>query len=792
MGNVLLAFLAGLAPEGQDEAGEILRLSGVASGLCVRVGATDGALEAALADGGRLLVHGLTLGGRSPEEARRRLQSRGLYGLVSVEAASTLDPLPYADNLVNLLVADASTGGLSKKEVLRVLAPGGVACLRKDGAWEKTVKPWPADYDDWTHFDYGPEGNGVSHDRAIRPATFVQWSFSGQPAVTGGNPAGYRVLTGFRVAGGRAFFEWTPEGEKGKGDREVYYTARDAFNGLPVWTLRHAAGLQRKEWQFVASKDRLYAFLEKAGPAAAIDAATGKVVRTFDPGGRLTETVNQTGLRLCGGTLLQTAGDTLTALDAASGALRWQYREDDALLLFPSASAADDRVFAAVGDPQNKGHYSRWPFHKLKAVVGLELSSGKRVWRNEEVAGGDIGQLVYAEGSLALFGSGAIGGGKEPYVGLIRAGDGRLLWHSTFRTEYNRFGYNLLVRDGVLCYADAWRIYAHDLKTGVETRPFDDGGYNMRCNRFCATDDTLIYGYVAYVDRQWGGLYQSVGRGGCAQGIVPAHGMVYLTPNTCRCFAMLRGHMALSSEPVREPWPEARRLEKGSAAPAPVPEGGAGPPAGPVAEEWHRQRRVPKSETEPVTSEGRTFVAVVHEHRLEARDPQGRALWSFTAGGRISSPPVVQEGLCFFGSHDGWVYAVRASDGALAWRFLAAPYERRMAVDGQLESSWPVYGVVLHDGLVCASAGLHPEVGGGIRVYGLEPGTGAVGWSLVLRRSPVPVEAKNRKPVVPNRVLNDALRSEGGELVLPGIRFVPREPGESLRRKLEEPLPRKK
>ncbi len=786
--DLVLSLLVCPFSSGQEEAGEILRTSGVRTGLCVRVGTTDGAVEMGLANGARILVHGLALDEKSLAEARRNIQAKGLYGLASVELAASLDPLPYADNLVNLLVADAPLPALPDQEILRVLAPNGTACLRKGGSWTKTVKPWPSEYDDWTHFDYGPEGNGVSHDRAIRPATFVQWRFTAQPAALGGNPAGYRVLTGFRVAGGRAFFEWSPSGEKDKRSREGFYTGRDAYNGLPIWTVKHAADLQRKEWQFVAAKDRLYTFLQKAGPAVALDAATGQAIRTFDQGGRLTETVNQTCLRLCGEILLETAGDTLYALDAASGALKWKHSEEQGLVLFPSATARDNRVFAAVGDPQDKGHYSRWPFHKLKAIVCLDLSSGKNLWRNEEVAGSDIGQLVCAEGHLAVFGSGAIGGGKEPFIGALRAGDGKLLWRSTFKTEYNRFGYNLLVRDGIMYYADAWRIYAHDMKTGEETRPFDDGGYNMRCNRFCATEDTLIYGYIAYVDRKWGGLYQSIGRGGCAQGAVPAHGMLYLTPNTCRCFTMVRGHMALSSEPLREPVPDARRLEKGGRPPEPIPPRIASPPAGPVAEDW----RAAGAEAEPAAAEGKTFTAVVHEHRMEARDPQGKALWSFTAGGRISSPPVVHDGLCLFGSHDGWIYAVRASDGSLAWRFMAAPCERRMVINGQLESSWPVYGVVLHEGLVCFSAGLHPEVGGGIHVYGLEPKTGALGWKLAIRKAPVPLEAKNRKPVVPNRVLNDALKSEGGELVLPGIRFVPRESEESLRQKIEAPLPKKK
>jgi outer membrane protein assembly factor BamB len=337
-------------------------------------------------------------------------------------------------------------------------------------------------------------------------------------------------------------------------------------------------------------------------------------------------------------------------------------------------------------------------------------------------------------------------------------------------------------------YADAWRIYSLDPKTGQETRPFDDGGYNMRCNRFCATEEYFIYGLVAYVDRKFSGTFQSITRSGCAQGAIPANGMMYFTPNACGCITQLRGHIALSSEPLRAPVGDDKRLEKAPAEAAKVA-APASPapdlPKGPVAEDWKGQDPAAAAETQPVSADGKTFVTVTHQHRLEARDSAGEVLWSFTAGGRISSAPVVQDGLCIFGSHDGWAYCLRSADGGLIWRFLAAPYERKMMAFGQLESSWPVYGVVMHEGKVCFSAGVHPEVGGGIFVYGLDPKTGAVAWRKVLSRGPIAYDGKARMKITPNRILNDVLKSEGGSLGLPGITFDPRTSEEEMRKKVE-------
>lgn len=92
-------------------------------------------------------------------------------------------------------------------------------------------------------------------------------------------------------------------------------------------------------------------------------------------------------------------------------------------------------------------------------------------------------------------------------------------------------------------------------------------------------------------------------------------------------------------------------------------------PAGPVARDWPKQWRAGHRETEPVKAGGVEFVAVVHRHRLEAHR-NGKALWSFVADGRISSPPVVDQGKAVFGAHDGYVYAVRIADGTLLWKYL--------------------------------------------------------------------------------------------------------------------------
>jgi outer membrane protein assembly factor BamB len=797
---VLVLFLSKMGHPAVVElrAADVREASGIQGGLCSRLGTTDGQLEVELTNGGRMLVHGLALDMKTTEAARQTIQAKGLYGLATVERATSLTQLPYADNLVNLLIADLDQLGEKappEAEIRRVLVPRGIAYLKKNGRWEKTVKPRTPEMDDWTHFDHDSEATGCSNDKVVKPPTFAQWIFTGQPAVVGGNPAAYRPLTGVRIAEGRAFFEWSPQGNVAAKDRrESFFTGCDSFNGLPLWTIQNHLQYWNKEYQFVAGGGMLFTYLEKGKPLVALDPQTGRITQTYDKGAVLRD--EQTVLRYCDGTLIQLDNKEIYALDAKSGALRWKYSEEKGPLEMPVVSARQNQVFALVAETARLKLQDRWPYTRVQAIVCLELSSGKVLWRNTEIAGSSIGQMIPSDGRLALFGSVGIGGSKDAgTVGCLNAADGKLLWKEaiTGGSVYAKqtWGLNAVVRDGTVYYASPWQVYRFDLKAGKKEL-FWGSGYNQRCNRFCATSDWFITGLVTYIDPQGRGQVQSISRSGCAQGATPANGLLYFTPNTCTCLSMIRGHVALSPEPLRQPVAAEKRLEKDGTAPA---EGNGGPPSarsptlpdGPIAAEWLRAPRTRERETVPVTNVGKKYVAVVHEHRLECRNGEGKTTWSFSAGGRISSPPVLHEGLCLFGSHDGWVYAIKAADGTLVWRFLAAPYERRMVVDGQLESSWPVYGVAIHKGTVCASAGLHPETGGGIFLYGLEPASGKVIWAKTMRKTPIIYTVGDRTKIVPNRILNDVLKSDGNCLSLPGISFTPTDSNADIQAKVDHP-----
>ena len=99
--------------------------------------------------------------------------------------------------------------------------------------------------------------------------------------------------------------------------------------------------------------------------------------------------------------------------------------------------------------------------------------------------------------------------------------------------------------------------------------------------------------------------------------------------------------------------------------------------------------------------------------------------WTFTANGRIDTPPTIHRGLCLFGTRSGWVYCLRADDGRLVWRLRAAPLDERIVAYGQIESPWPVPGSVLVvDDVAYFAAGRQPLADGGILVFAVEPADG--------------------------------------------------------------------
>jgi hypothetical protein len=242
-------------------------------------------------------------------------------------------------------------------------------------------------------------------------------------------------------------------------------------------------------------------------------------------------------------------------------------------------------------------------------------------------------------------------------------------------------------------------------------------------------------------------------RSECRFGIIPANGLLYTAPHPCACYAgvSLTGYNALAAtrDEGRRARDERDRLHRGPA----YGEKLVPPPAltSPPSDDWptHRQNvgrsgfipceiardlrtewrcRLDAPLSATTVSDGRVYVTEQDRNALVALDAEaGEVLWRFTAGGRIDSPPTLSHSRAVFGCRDGWVYCLSAAEGALIWRFRAAPSDLRMVADNRLESVWPVHGSVLvQEEEVVATAGRSSYLDGGLHAYRLDLVTGRV------------------------------------------------------------------
>ena len=210
----------------------ILDRTGIQGGIAVHLGCGDGKMTAALARD-KITVHGLEADPAKVAEARDYIQSQGIYGPVSVEQFSG-SRLPYADNLINLLFVQ-DPGNITRNEAMRVLVPGGVACVRRGGQWRTVTKPWPGNIDNWTHFLHDASNNAVADDTVVAQPRNLQWVAPPRWLRSHETPSGIQSPV---YADGRMFY-FFDEGLIGITDQRIpdrwSLICRDAFNGRMLW-----------------------------------------------------------------------------------------------------------------------------------------------------------------------------------------------------------------------------------------------------------------------------------------------------------------------------------------------------------------------------------------------------------------------------------------------------------------------------------------------------------------------------------------------------------------------------
>jgi len=822
----------------QAAATQVLDATGVKGGLVVHVGCGDGQRTLQLRAGDGFIVQGLDTSAENVSAARARIAAAALYGEVTARQFDGKG-LPFIDNTVNLIVVD-DPGSVTREEMMRVLCPKGTLCVREGAGWKTEVKPWPADIDEWTHYQHDPQGTMVGKDKVVGPPQHIQWM---------GDPKWLRnhdfmsSMHAMVSAGGKVFYI-IDEGLRAHVFLPAQWTlvARDGFNGAVLWRLPlkdwHPSNWPLKSGpgylprRLVAVGDpgtgtaravagRVFATLGFIEPVTAMDAATGRTLRTYD-GTRATEEI------LCSDGVLYLLVDpdkqpvnyraevpgygeiqhansgwgwstakperSIMAVEVDSGKTLWKHAAKVAPL---TLTVAAKRVFYCDGDK----------------MVALDRKTGKPDWTSEDVprlaikpATGAAPRVVYADGVVVLC--------HQTQTYGFSADSGKLLWQGRTEPSGHHCPNDLFVINGLIWSAQTGaaqqkgtHFTALDLHTGAVAKDLvaeNLPGFPMhpRCYPGRATERYIMtpgMGTEFYVPGDTKlDIYNYV-RGSCIYGVMPCNGLLYKPADSCACYYMSKLEYMCALAPARKnpasasPVPDDKRLQKG---PAYAEVGVRKPAAGAAGvEDWPTYRHdasrsgfspssVPADLkkswevalggrlTQPVVSGGSAYVASVDAHTLYVLDAaSGKTLWKYVAGGRIDSPPTVHLGTVIFGAADGWVYCLRAADGAEAWKYLAAPEDRQIISCQRPESVWPVSGSVLvYNNVVYALAGRNMFFDGGMRLVRLDAATGTKISETVLNELD-PETGKNLQTLIVGKsmpVANPDILSCDGKYVYMG------------------------
>ena len=763
------------APAAASDAAKLIEQSGIKGGLVVHLGLSDGKLTAALKANSRYQVHGIDRDLAKVDAAQSALQQMGVYGEVSV-GLLTGERLPYIENLVNLMVIE-DRSGISDAEILRALTPNGVAFVRNGDEWKKVVKPRPGNIDDWTHYLHSASNNAVAQDTAVGPPRHLQWLGSPRWSRHHDRMASMSALVS---AAGRLFYIMD-EGSRVSIQLPPSWklVGRDAFNGTILWKQDipkwHShlwplkSGPTQLARRLVATDDEVYATLGIDAPLSAIDAATGEILRTY------ADTTSTEEILHDNGTLFLTVNKEESDLvkyapinpvvgDQGEVGKNWRWNEKPVIVMSIDAKSGKTNWSrqTQVAPLTLTADTARVYLHDGEKVVCLDRTTGDLKWSSEPAARRrtityNFGPRLVIHKDVLLY------AGGERTMKAFDVKTGNVLWEA----PHDRSGYQspedlLVVKDLVWSApttsgGDSGIFTARDFKTGEVKISFppDVSAYwfHHRCYIAKATENFIMPSRtgIEFVDtdnKSWD-INHWV-RGGCLYGVMPCNGLVYAPPHNCACYpeAKLYGFNALAPvSPYRESTadiPEDSRLVKGPAFGDEIAAASAG-------DDWptfrHDQARsgtssasVPTDLTRKWTTElggrlssvtvaeGKLFVTQIDAHRVNALDAAtGEKVWTFTAGSRVDSPPTIEDGRAYFGANDGWIYCVRATDGQLVWRYLAAPEDRRLMAFEQLESVWPVHGSVLvQNGFVFGVAGRSNFLDGGLRFLKLDARTGSM------------------------------------------------------------------
>jgi len=768
-----------------QSAKSVLETAGFQGGVIVHLGCQDGRLTASLRLNNGCCVHGLDADPKNVARARQHVQSKGFYGSVSIDTFDGRN-LPYVDNMVNLFVAD-SLGEVSQAEVMRVLVPGGVALIngrKRLKSRPDSIDEWTHYLHDADNNAVAKD-TVVGPPRRLQWQGGPKWtrhhdhmsSFSAMVSTGGrlfyimdeGSTASIYMPSHWALIARDAFngkVLW-------KRKIDTWYTRFKGLKDGPADAPR----------RLVAANALVYTTLSLEGPVTSLDATTGQTVRTYQ------DTAGTEEILLSQGELFVLIGPgsigdggrkerpvetrTIMALDASAGNKLWQASD---VVAAGTMAVDNEHVYYFNFDSKKATSLERTTGEKAWTSEPLPSPEKQTSFFSSRLVVSD-GVVLFAGGEFSGMTKSGGGEARADTLTALSAQTGKTLWTGKHLPSGYSSPENLFVIDGIVwCDSSSngkldGTVVGMDLKTGHLKHRFaaDKTNYwfHHRCYPGRATTNYIMTSRTGIefvdLDRQRWDLNHWV-RGACLYGILPCNGLLYTPPAPCICYAesMLHSFNAFAPASPGGAWKadsRETRLKKGPAysqiedrnsqienpddwptyrhdaarsgatkttVPAQLEQAWQTPIAG--NPRFRGGDVIPaKAGISSVTvAAGMVFVAAVDRHTVHAlAADSGTPLWNYTTGGRVDSPPTYFEGRILFGSADGYVYCLAADDGALIWRFLAAPTDRRIMVYEQIESLWPVSGSVLvRDGIAHFVAGRSIFVDGGMRLYRLDARSG--------------------------------------------------------------------
>jgi outer membrane protein assembly factor BamB len=717
--TVVLAARVLVAPGAENDAGEVRRLierTNLPGGVIVHVGRGDGRFTAALRRNEAFVVQGLDTDLARIAQAREYVRGKGTYGAVSIRHWDGRR-LPYADNLINLIVVEDGVE-VPRAELRRALAPNGVAFVRAGESWEKVVKPWPEAIDEWTHYLHGADGNPVARDRVVGPPKHYQWVSEPMWMRSHESDSSVRALV---TAGGRLFYivDEAPISLVGPNSPpdKWFLTARDAFNGVRLWkvpiedwgwrawkpswfTPRPGDIPLNIQKRLVATEDRVYVTLGYHAPVSEIDARTGEILRRFEG------TDNTAEILLHDGSLVLTAIEDdrarVMVVDADGGQTCWRGQKSyggtttdyyrframrgsvPPAKVDPTLNTATDGKVVALLDGED--------------VVCLDFQTGREKWRSTfplvaaDHKAGNINAVHRLWRGTLIVQDGVVLHASPNQLAAFSAETGRIVWTQPKKyLQHLWFEWmDVFVIDGLVWTWSAeldrgplegakqrstWptSVNGYDLYTGRAVKRIPLGNifkthHHHRCYRNKATSRYILASRRGseYVDLETGGhTVHNWVRGTCHLGMMPANGLQYAPPHPCVCYIdeKINGLTALAPARPGSQAPRAQRFRKGPA---------FGRGAGPAVErqDWPTFR-----------GNGLRSGSVATE-----APSQSGPLWRRKVGRKLAAPIAVGERLFVPLADEHAILAVGASDGEDLWRY---------TVGGRIDSP-PTY----HDGML--------------------------------------------------------------------------------------------